>query len=225
MAEVQAELIIFDCDGVLVDSELLSTHTTARLLTEIGFAIDAEGVAEQFLGHSLKQLAASVSRQMGRPLPDGFIDQVRAEIAVAFHRELRPVPGIADLLAALDQAARKRCVASSSMPDRIRLSLSLTGLLPWLEPHLFSASMVANGKPAPDLFLLAADRLGVAPFDCVVIEDSVAGVTAATAAGMRCIGFVGGSHLQPAKAGPCLLQAGASVVAQDAQHLAALLVG
>ncbi len=220
---MQADLIIFDCDGVLVDSETLSTATTARLLTGIGFPIDAEGVAERFLGHSLKHLLETVGREMGRPVPDGFIEQVRAEIGEAFRRELQPIPGIAALLEQLHRQGRRRCVASSSMPDRIRLSLSLTGLLPFLEPHLFSASMVSRGKPAPDLFLHAAQAMGVDPARCLVIEDSLAGVLAAKAAGMRVVGFVGGSHLQADQAGSVLAQAGADPIFSDMRALGHLL--
>jgi HAD superfamily hydrolase (TIGR01509 family) len=223
VAGVQADLIIFDCDGVLVDSETLSTVTTARLLSELGFRIDAAGVVDRFLGHSLKQVLAVVGAEMGVPVPDGFIDRIRAEISAAFRRDLQPIPGIAGLLQTLHSSGRPRCVASSSTLDRIRLSLTLTGLLPWLEPHLFSATMVSHGKPAPDLFLHAASSLSTAPDRCLVIEDSVAGVSAARAAGMRVVGFVGGSHLDPISAADRLTRAGAYVIAPDVAALEALL--
>jgi HAD superfamily hydrolase (TIGR01509 family) len=202
-------LIIFDCDGVLVDSEPISIRCTAAALTAAGYPIDAAGVLERFLGISTAAMVAMVEQETGRPMPPGFVENLRHRILTAFERELRPMDGVADLLDHLD---RPVCVASSSVPERIRLSLRVTGLLERLEPNIFSATMVRHGKPAPDLFLLAAERMGVPPPSCIVIEDSIAGVRAGRAAGMMVFGFVGGSHLSPALAGPRLLAEGAHQV-------------
>ena len=126
-----------------------------------------------------------------------FADTLRVRVAAAFDAELAPIAGVEAALAALPY---RRCVASSSAPERLRHSLSLTGLLHWFEPHVFSATQVARGKPAPDLFLFAAASMQAAPATCVVIEDSVPGVQAAVAAGMRVIGFTGGGHCRPGHA-------------------------
>jgi len=199
-------LIIFDCDGVLVDSEPISIRCTAAALTVAGYPIDPAGVLERFLGISTAAMVATVEQETGRSMPPGFVGNLRHTILTAFERELRPMDGIADLLDRLDRPA---CVASSSVPERIRLSLRVAGLLERLEPDIFSATMVRRGKPAPDLFLLAAERMGVPPSSCIVIEDSAAGVRAGRAAGMTVFGFVGGSHLSPAVARPGLLAEGA----------------
>jgi HAD superfamily hydrolase (TIGR01509 family) len=209
-------LIIFDCDGVLVDSEPISLHYTAAALTSAGYAIDADGVLERFLGISSAAMVAMVEQETRRPMPPGFVENLRHMILAAFERELRPMEGIAELLDRLD---RPVCVASSSVPERIRLSLRVTDLLKRLEPNIFSATMVRHGKPAPDLFLLAAERMGVPPAACIVVEDSVAGIRAGRTAGMTVFGFVGGSHLAPAVAGPRLWAQGAH---QVFEHMADL---
>lgn len=146
-------------------------------------------------------------------------DAVRAETRALFEAELQAIGGIADLL---DRLLCRRCVASSSTPERLQHSLSLVGLYDRLAPHIFSATMVRNGKPAPDLFLHAAVEMGVPPSNCVVIEDSVPGVTAARAAGVPAIGFTGGSHARPDLARR-LQDAGASAIAADMLEVAVLL--
>ena len=134
-----------------------------------------------------------ILRRFGRPLPEGFMQATRAKIMSAFTDELRAIEGISELLRSLTMRV---CVASNSHLDRVRHSLEVTGLLQFFDPHVFSAIMVERGKPAPDLFLFAAERLNVSPADCLVVEDSVHGIVAAQAAGMEVVGFCGGSHCQ-----------------------------
>ena len=185
------DLLIFDCDGVLVDSELLAASALAEEVTTFGLALSAEDCVARFTGISMAAVLAMIDADLGRPLPPDFEARVRAADERAFARQLQPIEGVA---AAIQALGRRRCVASSGLPEKIRFSLRLTGLLPLFEPYLFSASMVARGKPAPDLFLYAAQQMHVPPAACLVVEDSVAGVTAATAAGMRVLGFTGGAH-------------------------------
>ena len=188
-------LVIFDCDGVLVDSEPISLAVLIEVLAEYGCPLDLETGYRALLGRSMASVAAWLAAERGFTLGETVLAELRARLYDRFDRELRPIPGIAAAVAGLGPPV---CVASSSQPERIRRSLGLTGLLPLFEPHVFSATMVARGKPAPDLFLHAAAQMGVAPGDCAVVEDSPAGIEAARAAGMAVIGFIGGSHAEPA---------------------------
>ncbi|EWY39077.1 hypothetical protein N825_08725 [Skermanella stibiiresistens SB22] len=191
-AIMERGLVIFDCDGVLVDSEPISIRCTAAALNGFGYPIDEDGVFDRFLGASTASMVKTVEESLGRTLAPEALDDLRREILAAFDVELTAIPGVSEAVNALD---RPFCVASSSIPERIRHSLRLTGLLPLFEPAIFSATMVVHGKPAPDLFLLAAKRLGAAPSECVVIEDSIHGAAAGQAAGMVVLGFTGGSHI------------------------------
>jgi HAD superfamily hydrolase (TIGR01509 family) len=191
------DLIIFDCDGVLVDSEVLSVREEIACLRKHGFDVTTQDIVDRYMGVSIAAMLADLETRFGRSLPENFAETLRQRIALAFEAELTVMPGLPALLAALPG---KICVASSSAPPRLRQSLSLTGLLARFEPHIFSATQVARGKPAPDLFLFAAERMGVAPDRCLVIEDSIAGVTAARAAGMTALGFCGGGHCAPGHA-------------------------
>lgn len=184
-------LVIFDCDGVLVDSEPLAMRVLLDGLAELGHYLDEAVAYERFLGRSLATMRVILRDEFGWELSEQHLERMRLHLFDLYRHELKPIPGIKAALNALDLS---RCVASSSQPDRIRLSLEVTGLLPWFEPHLFSATMVRHGKPAPDLFLLAAERMGIPPADALVIEDSPAGIEAAQRADMRVFGFVGGSH-------------------------------
>ncbi|WP_425052158.1 HAD family hydrolase [Psychromarinibacter sp. S121] len=188
-------LVIFDCDGVLVDSEPISLAVTLEVLAEEGCPLDLSTGYARFLGRSLASVARWLREEHGVDLDDAMKTRLRARLFERFRSDLQPIAGVAQTVAALPCPA---CVASSSQPDRIRLSLDLTGLLPLFDPHIFSATMVEHGKPAPDLFLHAARQMGVAPADCVVVEDSPAGIRAAKAAGMRVVAFVGGAHAEPA---------------------------
>jgi HAD superfamily hydrolase (TIGR01509 family) len=185
------DLVIFDCDGVLVDSEVIFARILGECLTAADFPVTAEEALELGFGRNRDTLSAAVECRYGRALPAGFFETMRARSALALVRELAPMPGVEELLSALPVA---RCVASNGHLDRVRERLALTGLLHFFDPHVFSAIQVPFGKPAPDLFLLAARQLGAHPASCIVVEDSVVGVAAAVAAGMPVIGFCGGSH-------------------------------
>jgi HAD superfamily hydrolase (TIGR01509 family) len=207
-------LVIFDCDGVLVDSEPISLRCTAAALNRFGYPVDEDDVFDRFLGGSTASMVAAVEASLGRGLAPEALDDLRREILDAFGRELRAVPGVTKAVERLD---RPFCVASSSIPERIRYSLRITGLLPLFEPDIFSATMVVHGKPAPDLFLLAAKRMKAEPARCIVVEDSIHGAKAGKAAGMIVLGFTGGSHIRGNAArershGERLTQAGATVV-------------
>jgi HAD superfamily hydrolase (TIGR01509 family) len=188
------DLIIFDCDGVLVDSEPIIARAHAALLATLGIALAPEVLLARFCGIPDAAMLAVIEQEQGRTLPDDYDARVAAAIDLACATELAPIPGIHRTLDAL---GLPYCVASSSLPGRIRYSLRTVGLLDRFEPHIFSAAMVARGKPAPDLFRHAAGTMGVPPSRCLVVEDSVAGVTAAVAARMAVIGFCGGGHCPP----------------------------
>lgn len=184
-------LLIFDCDGVLVDSEHLACASLAEVMTTLGHSMTADEAMLAFAGRSLKDVLARAERLLSRPIPEDLGEQAAVQLMARFRRELQAVPGVKEAIAALPY---RRCVASSSDPGRLTLSLDVTGLSALFGNNVFSAVEVANGKPAPDLFLLAARRLGEDPSSCIVIEDSVLGVEAAGAGGMAAIGFAGASH-------------------------------
>lgn len=186
------DLLIFDCDGVLVDSEMLASNNLARALNEQGLAITPAESRKRFTGRSMASVIDDASTELGRPLPDDFLDQLREKDIKTFEQYLKPLPNIA---ATLSRLTLKRCVASSGSPEKIRHSLTLTGLIDLFEPNLFSTHSVRQGKPAPDLFLFAAKQMKATPKQCLVIEDSIAGVQAARAAGMKVVAFAGGSHV------------------------------
>jgi HAD superfamily hydrolase (TIGR01509 family) len=182
------ELVIFDCDGVLVDSEPLSNRILAERLTAIGLPTTTEQSIQDYMGRSWKTDQEIIERRLGRPLPDGWVDAYHAEVIAAFGTELEPVAGIADALAAIELPS---CVASSSAHPRIRAALEATGLLRHFEGRIFSATDVEHGKPAPDLFLHAARECGTAPERCVVVEDAPPGAEAGRRAGMDVLGYAG----------------------------------
>ncbi len=191
---MSCDLVIFDCDGVLVDSEVISCRVHAETLTRHGYPITTEQVAERFLGRSGREARREIEAELGRAFDDALEEQLVADVLRSFAEELTPIPFIEQ---ALDTITQPVCVASSGTLKRIAFALARTGLTARFGPHTFSAEQVNNGKPAPDLFLFAAKQMGVAPQRCVVIEDSVPGILGARAAGMRALGFVGGSHCVP----------------------------
>ncbi|MDE1995493.1 MAG: HAD family hydrolase [Rhizobiaceae bacterium] len=191
MTDAEKSLVIFDCDGVLVDSEPLSVGVLIQAMHDMGVEMSEEDIYSRFLGKSLATLVDTLETEFDVFIGQEFLDRIRNDLYERFRHELKPIDGIAATLDALDLP---RCVASSSQMERIRLSLGVTGLLERFEPNIFSASMVKRGKPAPDLFLYAAEQMKVAPEDCIVVEDSPAGITAARAAGMTVFAFTGGSH-------------------------------
>ena len=205
---MRPKLIIFDCDGVLIDSEVIACRTTARALTLAGYPISAEDMVDRFAGQSGQTLRVAIERELGRPLARGFEAETRQELWAAFKNDLLAMDGIETVLDALDMPV---CVASGSSKERLDYTLHLVGLRDRFAPHIFSAEFVAKGKPAPDLFLFAAHRMDAPPQECLVIEDSVHGVRAALAAGMAVFGFCGGGHCEPSHAAR-LLQEGAAAV-------------
>jgi HAD superfamily hydrolase (TIGR01509 family) len=211
----EGPVVIFDCNGVLVDSEPIASAVLADALRHAGVPITVNTVARQFHGRRNADIFAAVEKATKRRLPLGFADHVTAETLRRFRDELCAVPHAAY---ALSWLRGPKAVASSSSIDRIRASLEVTNLLRFFESRLFSASDVAAGKPAPDLFLQAAASMEVDPAECIVIEDSVAGVVAAGAAGMTPIGFIGGSHASGELARD-LSAAGAHTVIADMRAL------
>jgi HAD superfamily hydrolase (TIGR01509 family) len=186
--------VIFDCDGVLVDTELISNRVLAGLLTEAGLPTTFEDCMRDFRGRAMRSVLAIAEQRLGGPLAFDVAERYYAEVEAVFARELEPVPGV---IAALDRIALPSCVASSGPHHKMAITLRTTGLWPRFEGRIFSASEVAAGKPAPDLFLHAAARMGFDPRSTAVVEDSVPGIEAAVAAGMRALAFA--RHTDPAE--------------------------
>jgi HAD superfamily hydrolase (TIGR01509 family) len=210
------QVVIFDCDGVLVDSEVIALAVTRRTLGEAGLRLTDEETRKRFLGQRLDSVISRIESELGVPLPNEFPDELSREILRAFARELKGVAGVPEAVGAL---RARVCVASSSAPERLRFALRAAGYETLFAPNIFSAAEVAEGKPSPDLFLFAARAMGAAPKDCLVIEDSVAGVAAARAAGMTPFGFVGASHFSQPNDGADLIAAGAELVFDDMTRL------
>lgn len=196
MIKQPPDLVIFDCDGVLVDSEPISITTLVEFVQDAGVTLSVENAYVRFLGRSMSSIGSILKDEYGVTFTGDLLEEIRQRQFNRFRNELEPISGIKSALSGI---GLKKCVASSSQPDRIRLSLELTGLLEFFDPNIYSSSMVKNGKPAPDLFLLAAKQMGVAPKNVVVIEDSPAGVIAAGRAGMRVFAYAGGSHIEPGR--------------------------
>jgi HAD superfamily hydrolase (TIGR01509 family) len=213
------DLVIFDCDGVLVDSELISCRAHAETLTQHGYPITAEQVLQRFLGISDREARLMIENETGRELPDDFEALVKMAALQCYADELKPIAHVAEAIAAI---GLPRCVASSGTPEKIHHGLTCGGLYDLFAPNIFSATQVARGKPAPDLFLLASKRMEVLPARCLVIEDSIAGVTGAHAAGMTVFGFYGGSHCRIGHA-ETLRAAGAAETFGDMRQLPRLI--
>ena len=213
-------MIIFDCNGVLVDGEQIAAAVAADELTRICIPMTPAMLMRDFLGFRPADMLAMIEAATERKLPDNFATRLAAATLARLRAELRPMPHAAH---ALTWLRGPKCVASCSTFDRICTSLEVTGLARFFNRRLFSATDVAHGKPAPDLFLHAAARMGAQPSDCIVIEDSPAGVGAAIAAGMTAIGFVGGSHAG-GDLGGRLMAAGAQTIVADLRHLKSAVV-
>ena len=207
-------LVIFDCDGVLVDTERIAVRIDVIVLAELGWPMTEAEVVERFMGRSDEEMTADIEAHLGRRLPASWEEPFRHLYRQAFEAELEPVAGV---VAALDAIAIPTCVASSGTHEKIRFTLGLTGLYERFAGRIFSVSDVARGKPAPDLFLHAAARMGVPPAQCAVVEDSRYGVEAARAAGMRAFGYAGGLAPKGALAGP------QTIVFEDMRELPGLL--
>jgi HAD superfamily hydrolase (TIGR01509 family) len=188
------DLVIFDCDGVLIDSELISARMLVAELTRLGLSIDLTYVERNFLGRSYPVVMETIRREFGLDLPPDFEARYRENLLAAFQKELKVVPQVHEVLRAM---AVPFCVATSSSPRRAEMSLALVGLSELVAGRVFTSTLVARGKPAPDLFLFAAGKMGADPARTLVIEDSLTGIRAGLAAGMTVWRFVGGSHLGP----------------------------
>ena len=217
------DLVIFDCDGVLIDSEVISTRSTVDVLASVGYEISEADAASRFVGRSYASIRGEIEADWGKPLPSSFEVDVERQTLRAMATSLQPIKGVGE---ALSKIKLPRCVASSSSIEWIKRGLERTGALHHLAPHFFSASMVENGKPAPDIFLHAAGEMGALPERCLVIEDSLPGVQAGVAAGAVVIGFTGGSHIvEKADHGQLLRDVGASLIIDDMRALPDLIVG
>ena len=214
-------MVIFDCNGVLVDSEPIAADVAAQEFTRAGFPLTANIVARYFTGRRPADMFAAIEAAYKKKLPPDLVTIVMAKTLQRLRAEVRATRHV-DY--ALTWLRGPKCVASSSTIDRIRASLETTDLIRFFEPNLFSASDVPRGKPAPDLYFYVAGKMGVTPSECIVVEDSPAGVAAATAAGMVSIGFVGGSHAGP-NLESLLINAGARAVIADMRQLKSTVVG
>ena len=186
----QPGLVIFDCDGVLVDTEALSNRRLSEWLTQAGFPVTYEGCRGRFCGRSMRSVQEEVEAA-GVNLGTDFVDRWNAGLADLFADSVEAVPHVEDVIEALGSAGIPFCVASSARVSKMQITLGGTGLLKHFEKAMFSSTMVARGKPFPDLFLHAAETMGFAPHDCIVIEDSVAGTVAGIAAGMPVFSYCG----------------------------------
>jgi HAD superfamily hydrolase (TIGR01509 family) len=208
------ELVIFDCDGVLVDSERVAVKVDVQVFAALGLSLSEEEVIERFVGRSDKYIASQLEAELGRPLAADWEEEFVPLYREAFAAELRPIDGVVE---ALDQITVPSCVASSGTHDKMRYTLGLTGLYERFAGRIFSVTEVAQGKPAPDLLLHAARQMGVEPANCAVVEDSRWGVEAAQAAGMRAFTYAGG--LTPAER----LDGPGTIVFEDMRELPELL--
>ncbi len=211
------DLVIFDCDGVLVDSERISSREFSLLLRELGLEFTLAEMFDTFMGNSMQRCLDIVAERLGRAPPEGLLDQYHANMRVALMRELQPIDGISALLDTLDRAGLPYAVASNGRHAKMETTPGVTGLLSRFEGRRFSATDVARPKPAPDLFLHAAGQAGVPPSRCVVIEDSPLGVQGAVAAGMTVVGY---ADLMPAHR---LRAAGATQVVDHLSEVEAIL--
>jgi HAD superfamily hydrolase (TIGR01509 family) len=208
------ELVIFDCDGVLVDSERITNQVFCNMLNDLGVRVSLQDMFEHFVGLSMQQCVDLITAMHGKPPPSTFVDELRRRAASALKDQIEAVPGVEGMLAALSIPC---CVASSGEHEKIRLTLGATGLLKRFEGKIFSVVDVAMPKPAPDVFLFAARRMGVPPSSCAVVEDTPTGIRAAVAAGMRAFGFAART---PAHR---LVEAGAHHIFADMTELPELL--
>lgn len=207
-------LFMFDCDGVLVDSETIAAKVDAEHLAEVGFTITPEEVVRRFAGLTSRDIVDVIEAEIGRKLPDSFLEGQREELDRRLATEVEAVPGALDVLDALDGAGRTlRCVCSNSSTRRLQITMERTRLWDRFAPHIYSAGEVGNfkSKPDPNVYAYAIEQFGVPAREAIAIEDSVFGVAAAKAAGARVVGFVGAGHAWPGL-GDLLTEAGAETV-------------
>jgi HAD superfamily hydrolase (TIGR01509 family) len=216
------ELIIFDCDGVLVDSEGPANRVLCETLNAMGLNLTPLEVARVTTGMFMGDLVTWAEGLLGHALPDSFVDDLREADRIAFEQELKPVPGIVEALDIIEQTGVPWCVGSSGPLDKMNMTLEMTGLLPRFEGRLFSAHQVGRGKPEPDVFLFAASNMGIGPESCVVVEDSVPGVQAGRAAGMDVYAYAAPGS-EAVGHGPETLEAAGGQVFRDMMELPGLL--
>jgi len=204
------DLVIFDCDGVLVDSEIVAARVEADLLTKAGFPIEAEDLARAYAGLTFKEMMLRIEQESSQLFQATMIDEAEKLVDRRLAAELKAIEGVH---AAVASVTTRRCICSNSGQKRLEMMLTKTRLLPFFENTIFSSldTPSAKPKPAPDVFLYAAEKMEAAPKRCFVIEDSVHGIAGARAAGMRVIGFTGASHTHPGHA-DLLTEAGAETV-------------
>lgn len=195
LSAAKYDLVVWDCDGVLVDSEALLKMGEVKALAQLGYKLTANDCTRMFSGVSIDQAMENFKKEMNADLPSNFFrDQVENSLDL-FRRELKPL--MKETVLSLYNEKVPMCVASGSRRDRVLLSIEVGGMGHcFKEDEVFTRELVAKGKPAPDLFLYSAEKMGIAPEKCIVIEDSTSGVEAALAAGMHCISFLGGGHAQ-----------------------------
>ena len=210
------EAVIFDCDGVLVDSETLEKQVFVECVADLGLNLTLAEAMDAYKGRKLAEWVADVKRRLGRCVPDTFIPDFRARSAKVFQAQLQPIPGVEVVIQTLQSLSIPFCVASSGPREKIELNLGITGLLPYFRGNIVSAYEVGSWKPDPGLFFHAAHTLGASPETCAVIEDSLPGVRAGVAAGMAVFGYARGSEAET------LAAVGARVF-QDMAQLCALL--
>lgn len=220
MSRRAPSLVILDFDGVVADSEAIANQALADYLTRLGHPTTLEQSIRMFMGRRYADTLASIVRITGKPIPDDFEETYRAPTRVLLRETVQPVRGVVEFLSS--HRHLERCVASSSTHEWLNHCVDRFGLRPDLGGRLYSATEVKTGKPAPDIFLHAASRMGHAPEAAVVLEDSVAGVEGAVAAGMRVIGFLGGSHILDGH-GEALTAAGAHAIARSFEEVARLI--
>ncbi|WP_027554556.1 HAD family phosphatase [Bradyrhizobium sp. Cp5.3] len=204
--------IIFDFDGVIADSEVLSNTVLAEIVTELGVPTTVEDAYRDYMGKRFHEVIAAIETAVGRTLPPAFGEHYQDRTLTRFRLELSPIAGVRDFISKF--AELSRCIASSSSPDRLAVCLDVLDMVSLFEGRVFSASNVARGKPHPDIFLHAAAEIGVSPRDCIVIEDSASGVIAGRAAGATVIGLLAAGHIRQGHAAT-LKDAGAHYIAAD----------
>jgi HAD superfamily hydrolase (TIGR01509 family) len=191
IARDDIDLVIFDCDGVLLNTEEIASAVCVEALADLGMHLTLHQYAARYSGRPVADAWRQVESDLGKPLPEGFRERVDAKVLQRFSEALEPIDGVVDLLSAM---RGPRCVASSTTLDLLRQNLARARIVDHFAPSIFSVSQVKRGKPAPDVFLFAASQMGADPHRCLVIEDSAAGVAAGKRAGMHVIGFSGGGH-------------------------------
>jgi HAD superfamily hydrolase (TIGR01509 family) len=214
----RTRLVIFDCDGVLVDSEPVANRTLGNMLLELGLDLTQQQIFEHFVGYSLPHCLRVIEGMLGHAAPENFLRDLQARTFAAFKTELRATPGIEQTLDALDAVGLPYCVASSGDHEKMNTTLGITGLLPRFAGRIFSVTQVAHGKPAPDIYLFAAAQMNAVPSSCAVVEDTPPGVRAGVAAGMTVFGFCAFTPAEKLRA------AGAQQTFDDMQRLPQLLV-